>query len=206
MRACGLGVGEAVTLLDFHTGFVPRLAAAELPKAADGACQAFLGARLNFSAIRVDTRKNVQGNVMANDTRCVNVLPRLTSIAALIMLGCGLAPAALLAQDLAGVDDVSGDGTTDVAQLEPHDGSGVKVTIYSGASGQAFRAIEFLDVRYRAFALEQISEMPATGLPALAVVASRVSNNRHLVEVRDAASIHRFAEGRTGRRPGCCRM
>ncbi len=115
---------------------------------------------------------------------------------ALVMLS--LAPAGQTeAKDLTGLADVSGDGQPDVATFaEGDDPSGIRVTVFSGANGRELHTITFLDGRYQARVLERVVQMPATGLPALAVLATRVSNNRHVAEVRDAATGDFIAEYR----------
>ena len=106
-----------------------------------------------------------------------------------VLLGLSLSPFVhVQATDTTAVSDVSGDGRADVATFTGNDESGINVTLYSSRNGRELSAITFLDSRYRAYALERIVQMPGTGLPALAVVATRISSNRHVVQVRDLAS------------------
>ena len=56
------------------------------------------------------------------------------------------------------------------------------------ADGAEFMTTPFLDYRFQAKALERILQMPAAGLSALAVLATRVDNGRHIVEIRDSFS------------------
>ncbi len=104
-----------------------------------------------------------------------------------LMASCLLAvPDLVLARDVTGLADVSGDGEPDLATFAEVD-AGVLVTLYSGHDGVEFMQIPFLDGRYQGRALERVVLMPNTGQTALAVLASHF-NGRHVVEVRDAFS------------------
>ncbi len=134
------------------------------------------------------TDNSQNGDAMALSVRRPGL--KNVSFATLALVVLSLAPAGRpAAKDLTGLVGVSAAGQPDIATFaQVDDPAGISVPIYSGATGKALQTIIFLDGRYEGKALERIVQMPGTGRAALAVLATRLSSNRHVVEVRNPLS------------------